>query len=88
METNTNARFRLTVLAVTAAMAIAAATTLATCAWAGTQEPPNARGRYLVRIGGCNDCHTGSYMEKTGAVPEQEWLTGDALGWRGPWGTT
>jgi len=21
-------------------------------------------------------------------VPETEWLTGDALGWRGPWGTT
>jgi hypothetical protein len=21
-------------------------------------------------------------------VPESEWLTGDALGWRGPWGTT
>jgi hypothetical protein len=23
-----------------------------------------------------------------GKVPEKQWLTGDALGWRGPWGTT
>ena len=21
-------------------------------------------------------------------MPEKDWLTGDALGWRGPWGTT
>jgi hypothetical protein len=24
----------------------------------------------------------------TGKVPEKDWLTGDRLGWRGPWGTT
>jgi hypothetical protein len=23
-----------------------------------------------------------------GDVPEEEWLKGDSLGWRGPWGTT
>ncbi len=23
-----------------------------------------------------------------GAAPESEWLTGDSVGWRGPWGTT
>ena len=23
-----------------------------------------------------------------GKVPETQWLTGDQLGWRGPWGTT
>lgn len=23
-----------------------------------------------------------------GKVPESQWLIGDALGWRGPWGTT
>jgi mono/diheme cytochrome c family protein len=46
------------------------------------------RGRYLVQIGGCNDCHTPDYPQKGGKVPESEWLTGDALGWRGPWGTT
>lgn len=46
------------------------------------------RGRYLVQIGGCNDCHTPAYPEKGGKVPESQWLTGDALGWNGPWGTT
>lgn len=46
------------------------------------------RGRYLVQIGGCNDCHTPGYPEKGGKVPEAQWLTGDAFGWHGPWGTT
>ncbi len=46
------------------------------------------RGRYLVKTAGCNDCHTAGYMEKSGAVPEQDWLQGDRIGWRGPWGTT
>lgn len=45
-------------------------------------------GRYLVNIAGCNDCHTPGYAENGGTTPESEWLTGDALGWRGPWGTT
>ena len=48
----------------------------------------NARGRYLVKTSGCNDCHTAGYMARDGQVPEQEWLAGDALGWQGPWGTT
>ena len=46
------------------------------------------RGRYLVKIAGCNDCHTSGYMAAAGKVPEAQWLTGDKLGWRGPWGTT
>jgi len=46
------------------------------------------RGRYLVKIGGCNDCHTAGYAPSGGKVPEKNWLTGDLLGWRGPWGTT
>jgi len=46
------------------------------------------RGRYLIHIAGCNDCHTPAYAMRDGKVPESEWLTGDALGWRGPWGTT
>jgi mono/diheme cytochrome c family protein len=47
-----------------------------------------ARGRYLMTISGCNDCHTPGYPEKGGAVPESEWLTGVPVGWQGPWGTT
>lgn len=47
-----------------------------------------ARGRYVATIGGCNDCHTPDYAMRNGEVPESLWLTGDALGWQGPWGTT
>lgn len=46
------------------------------------------RGRYLVKIAGCNDCHTPGYTQSGGKIPEQMWLVGDRLGWRGPWGTT
>jgi mono/diheme cytochrome c family protein len=27
------------------------------------------RGRYLVRISGCNDCHTPGYLQHNGEVP-------------------
>jgi mono/diheme cytochrome c family protein len=46
------------------------------------------RGRYLVTIAGCNDCHTAGYADAAGKIPEKDWLTGDRIGWRGPWGTT
>jgi mono/diheme cytochrome c family protein len=45
-------------------------------------------GRKLVKIAGCNDCHTSGYLMSEGNIPEKDWLTGDSLGWRGPWGTT
>ena len=47
-----------------------------------------ARGLYLVRISGCNDCHTPGYAESAGQTPQAAWLTGSAVGFRGPWGTT
>ena len=46
------------------------------------------RGRYLVQTSGCNDCHTAGYPEAAGKLPEGQWLTGSAVGFRGPWGTT
>jgi len=45
-------------------------------------------GRYLVTVGGCNDCHTNGYLATGGDVPEEDWLTGSPVGWRGPWGTS
>jgi mono/diheme cytochrome c family protein len=50
--------------------------------------PSAQRGRYIVRVGGCNDCHTPGFMERGEAVPESVWLTGTSIGWKGPWGTT
>ncbi|HSD16460.1 MAG TPA: hypothetical protein VLC71_04255 [Thermomonas sp.] len=47
-----------------------------------------ARGDYLVRIAGCNDCHTPAYGERAGEVPREEWLVGSPVGFSGPWGTT
>lgn len=47
-----------------------------------------ALGRYLVQTTGCNDCHTSGYNASAGKLAEAQWLTGDRLGWNGPWGTT
>jgi len=46
------------------------------------------KGRYLTKKTGCNDCHTAGYLKSKGNVPENQWLTGDTFGWRGPMGTT
>jgi mono/diheme cytochrome c family protein len=49
-------------------------------------------GRYLVKIGGCNDCHTPGYVEQlmmTGkAMPESDWLMGSDVGFAGAWGVS
>jgi mono/diheme cytochrome c family protein len=70
---------------VAAAMAAFGAT--ATLA-AGSDATVIERGRYLSRIGGCNDCHTPGYNEAAGKLPESDWLTGNPVGFQGPWGTT
>lgn len=46
------------------------------------------RGRYVLATSGCNDCHTPQYPESGGKVPQQTWLTGNSVGFQGPWGTT
>lgn len=49
-------------------------------------------GRYLVKIGGCNDCHTPGYVEglmmSGEAMPEADWLMGSDVGFSGPWGVS
>lgn len=57
----------------------------------GTKTAPDketARGRYIVAISGCNDCHTPGFLTNGGKTPEKDWLTGGVTGWRGPWGTS
>jgi hypothetical protein len=49
---------------------------------------PEEIGRYLFLFGGCNDCHTVGWGESEGKLPEAEWALGNAVGYRGPWGTS
>lgn len=76
---------------------IAIATTLSTAAIFNSSSevpadrPENEminRGRYLIKVGDCNGCHTPGYMQTPKQIPESDWLVGDSIGWRGPWGTT
>lgn len=55
---------------------------------ATTEKQLIERGRYLVKVSGCNDCHTTGYLPSNGNIPEDQWLTGSNFGWNGPWGTT
>ena len=61
---------------------------LTACATSPEDRAAIERGRYLVRISGCNDCHTEEFMNMGGDVPEEEWLTGSRRGWRNEQGTT
>ena len=79
----------LAVMALAACSAPAATeTTAAKPAGLSSEAELLARGEYLVRIAGCNDCHTPAYAERGGEVPKQEWLVGSPLGFNGPWGTS
>jgi len=80
---------KILAVAILAALAATAATTASAQQKAAKSTSADVqRGRYLVRITGCNDCHTAGYAMSGGKVDEKLWLTGDKLGWRGPWGTT
>lgn len=45
------------------------------------------RGRYMVEIMGCNDCHTSGTIGGASHIPEEDWLLGSDRGFYGPWGT-
>ena len=45
------------------------------------------RGRTLVAFGACNDCHTPGWRESDATIPVSRWMTGNEIGFRGPWGT-
>jgi len=53
-----------------------------------SDAPSVERGRYLIELGFCNDCHTTGYIDASGNVEESLWLAGNPVGFRGPWGTT
>jgi mono/diheme cytochrome c family protein len=75
--------------AVLAALLFAAGSTTAPAADTMASKEQIARGRYLLIVGNCNDCHTAGFAPSDGKVPESGWLLGDGkLGFRGPWGTT
>ena len=70
--------------------AVAASLSVQSCSSGKTEATPVAavdpvaRGRYLVTIMSCNDCHTpGSFY---GAPDTTRRLSGSELGWVGPWG--
>lgn len=48
----------------------AAGLVLAGCAPKGPQQSPVERGKYLVMVGACNDCHTPKIMTPQGPVPD------------------
>src|SRR5262245_66016205 len=73
---------------IVSAVAMASLVTGAVAQQAPKLSTEAARGKYLVQITGCNDCHTPGYTASAGKIDEKLWLTGDQLGWRGPWGTT
>ena len=69
-------------------VAVAAVAQSASAQTAKKADPQIERGRYIVKTTGCNDCHTSGYAMAGGDVPVSQWLKGDSVGWRGPWGTT
>jgi len=91
---------KLSSLALPAAATLALAVVLASCSSntktttssdstatsAMTPEEKVARGKYMVSVLGCNDCHTPGGLY--GAPDMNRMLSGSELGWTGPWGTS
>jgi mono/diheme cytochrome c family protein len=75
-------------LALICLILLLAGSCLSACAPPLTEEELVDRGRYLIKISGCNDCHTEDFMLRGGQIPEQEWLMGSRLGWHNEEGTT
>jgi hypothetical protein len=82
-------------IAVAVAGAFAAATNIVGAAETPAAKQPRAsaslnaqdRGKYMLIVGGCNDCHTAGFAARGGDVPEREWLKGGGnLGFKRPMG--
>lgn len=70
-----------------AAAALASAAMMSAGAQAADPLAPE-RGRYLVGVGACNDCHTDGFNEAAGRIDPKLWLMGSSVGFQGPWGTS
>ena len=62
--------------------------TLAVGSKSAKPDPAIERGKMLVAFGSCNDCHTSGWRESDGKLPVSRWMTGNGIGYRGPWGTS
>jgi mono/diheme cytochrome c family protein len=71
-------------LAVTAIFASLSCSTSKPEVAAKAPVDPVVRGRYLVTIMSCDDCHTPGYLY--GAPDTTRRLAGSEMGWTGPWG--
>ncbi len=47
----------------------------------GATKEQVARGRYLVSIAQCNNCHTDGYQASGATLPESRWLDGTSRQW-------
>jgi len=81
MDVRRSAAALLCTAALLALMSYSCAPASPPAADAATRE---ARGKYLVSVTGCNDCHTpGTFY---GAPDHARFLSGSEMGWAGPWG--
>lgn len=75
---------RLTAAALSVATLLGAAVAFAAATKSASTDKV-ARGKYLVSVMGCNDCHTpGTFY---GGPDMKRFLSGSEMGWAGPWGT-
>src|SRR5689334_1682755 len=81
-------RGKMKVVSCLLAMACLFAASSFSTAYSSEHDDWISRGRYLVKVSGCNECHTEAYARTFGKVPESEWMVGRAWGEMGPWGTT
>jgi len=80
---------RMTIAIAAIALLVAAGSSIAASPSAGEPATPSiARGKYLVTIGACNDCHSPGWRESDGTLPVGKWLVGSSTGLREAWGTS
>jgi hypothetical protein len=85
---NRTALFAAAVLIAAAALLVAGGRTVASGPPYVAAESPLEAGRYLIVVGGCNDCHTPQWGPTDGKLDQSQWLTGNPIGNAGPAGVS